>query len=196
MLSHASRRHYPRYPERVMPVQIGAKTHSFSEPTGLLSDCHRRIEMFLGSLQQVAVLMDRPLEDDARAAFDASLRYFREAAPKHTADEEESLFPRLRKVTHPEVDAAIKTLDPLEKEHQRADALHSEVDQLGRKCLSGTTLSSEDVRRFRESIAELASIYKEHIRIEDEVVFPLAGKLLAAADKAAIAEEMAQRRKL
>lgn len=196
MLSHASRRHYPRYPERVMPVQIGAKTHSFSEPTGLLSDCHRRIEMFLGSLQQVAVLMDRPLEDDARAAFDASLRYFREAAPKHTADEEESLFPRLRKVTHPEVDAAIKTLDPLEKEHQRADALHSEVDQLGRKCLSGTILSSEDVRRFRESIAELASIYKEHIRIEDEVVFPLAGKLLAAADKAAIAEEMAQRRKL
>lgn len=179
-----------------MPVQIGAKTHSFSEPTGLLSDCHRRIEMFLGSLQQVAVLMDRPLEDDARAAFDASLRYFREAAPKHTADEEESLFPRLRKVTHPEVDAAIKTLDPLEKEHQRADALHSEVDQLGRKRLSGTTLSSEDVRRFRESIAELASIYKEHIRIEDEVVFPLAGKLLAAADKAAIAEEMAQRRKL
>ena len=196
MLSHASRRHYPRYPERVMPVQIGAKTHSFSEPTGLLSDCHRRIEMFLGSLQQVAALMDRPLEDDARAAFDASLRYFREAAPKHTADEEESLFPRLRKVTHPEVDAAIKTLDPLEKEHQRADALHSEVDQLGRKCLSGTTLSSEDVRRFHESIAELASIYKEHIRIEDEVVFPLAGKVLAAADKAAIAKEMAQRRKL
>jgi hypothetical protein len=34
-----------------MPVQIGAKAHSFSDPTGLLSDCHRRIEMFLGSLQ-------------------------------------------------------------------------------------------------------------------------------------------------
>jgi hypothetical protein len=31
-----------------MPVQIGAKTHNFSDPTGLLSDCHRRIEMFLG----------------------------------------------------------------------------------------------------------------------------------------------------
>lgn len=34
-----------------MPVQIGAKAHSFSDPTGLLSDCHRRIEMFLESLQ-------------------------------------------------------------------------------------------------------------------------------------------------
>ena len=30
-----------------MPVQIGAQSHSFSDPTGLLSDCHRRIEMFL-----------------------------------------------------------------------------------------------------------------------------------------------------
>jgi hypothetical protein len=28
-----------------MPVQIGAKAHTFSDPTGLLSDCHRRIEM-------------------------------------------------------------------------------------------------------------------------------------------------------
>jgi hypothetical protein len=33
-----------------MPVQIGAQSHSFSDPTGLLSDCHRRIEMFLGTL--------------------------------------------------------------------------------------------------------------------------------------------------
>jgi len=178
-----------------MPVQIGAKTHSFSEPTGLLSDCHRRIEMFLGSLQQVAALLDRPLEGGGRTALDASLRYFREAAPKHTADEEESLFPRLRKVNHPEVEAAIKMLDPLEKEHQHANALHSIVEQLGRKLLSEGILSPDDMRRFRESVAELASIYKEHIRIEDEVVFPVAGRLLAANDKAAIAEEMARRRK-
>ena len=31
-----------------MPVQIGTETHNFSDPTGLLRDCHRRIEMFLG----------------------------------------------------------------------------------------------------------------------------------------------------
>ena len=30
-----------------MPVQIGAQAHNFSDPTGLLSDCHRRIDMFL-----------------------------------------------------------------------------------------------------------------------------------------------------
>ena len=75
-----------------MPVQIGGKTHSFREPTGLLSDCHRRIEMFLGSLVRVAQLVEKPLDADARTAMETSLHYFREAAPKHTADEEESLF--------------------------------------------------------------------------------------------------------
>ena len=28
-----------------MPVQIGSKANDFSDPTGLMSDCHRRIEM-------------------------------------------------------------------------------------------------------------------------------------------------------
>lgn len=79
-----------------MPVQIGATTHSYSEPTGLLSDCHRRIEMFLGSLERVAARVDQPFSSEFRSAPEAALRYFHEAAPKHMADEEESLFPRLR----------------------------------------------------------------------------------------------------
>lgn len=70
-----------------MPVQIGAKAHSFLDPTGLLSDCHRRIEMFLGSLQSVAEIIDRPLTAETRAALESVLRYFRESAPKHTADD-------------------------------------------------------------------------------------------------------------
>jgi hypothetical protein len=45
-----------------MPVQIGAKTHNFTDPTGLLSDCHRRIEMFMGTLEAVAAVIDRDLD--------------------------------------------------------------------------------------------------------------------------------------
>lgn len=178
-----------------MPVQIGMKTHSFAEPTGLLSDCHRRIEMFLGSLQHVAAMIDRPLSDDARAALDASLRYFREAAPKHTADEEESLFPRLRTMADARVKRAIETLDPLERDHRRADVLHAEVEALGRRCLEHGCLAPEDAHRFRHDVNELASIYKEHIRIEDELVFPVAAEILPQSDKASIAAEMAARRK-
>ena len=170
-----------------MPVQIGATAHSFSEPTGLLSDCHRRIEMFLTALERVSMIIDQPLASDTRASLENALRYFREAAPKHTADEEESLFPRLRRMEHAEVKAAIQTLESLEGEHRRADALHAEVDRLGCACLEHGRLSAEPARRFRAAIAELLSIYKEHIRIEDQVLFPVAGKILSAADKAAIA---------
>jgi iron-sulfur cluster repair protein YtfE (RIC family) len=178
-----------------MPVQIGAKTHSFAEPTGLLSDCHRRIEMFLGTLVRLAEMVERPLDGDARGALEGALKYFRDAAPKHTADEEESLFPRLRTMNNPEVEEAIHTLDPLEKEHRRADFLHAEVDQLGKQWLERGALPSADGRGFREYVEELASIYKEHIRIEDEIVFPVAGRTLSSADKAVIAAEMAARRK-
>jgi len=183
------------YPEFSMPVQIGGKSHSFSEPTGLLSDCHRRIEMFLGSLVRVAPLVGKHLEGDTRTAMETSLRYFREAAPKHTADEEESLFPRLRKMDNPEVESALGTLDPLQRDHRRADRLHAQVDRLGRKCLEEGSLSSEEAREFTNAVSELASIYKEHIRVEDELVFPVAGKVLSSIDKAAIAAEMAARRK-
>ena len=79
-----------------MPVQIGSKASDFSDPTGLMSDCHRRIEMFLTALRAVGDCDGRQLAEDERRALDAALRYFCEAAPKHNADEEESLFPRLR----------------------------------------------------------------------------------------------------
>jgi hemerythrin-like domain-containing protein len=178
-----------------MPVHIGAQTHSFSDPTGLLSDCHRRIEMFLASLERVAAVLDTPLQPDTRAALEAALRYFRKAAPKHTADEEDSLFPRLRRLAHPQVEAAIQQLEPLEHDHERANALHAEVDVLGRRCLQQGSLPSQDAKRFRDLVSQLASIYSQHIRIEDQVVFPIAGRVLSLIDKSAIAAEMADRRR-
>ncbi len=177
-----------------MPVQIGAKAHSFSDPTGLLSDCHRRIEMFLGSLQSVAELIDHPLTAETRAALESALRYFRESAPKHTADEEESLFPRLRQLQDPEIEKALAILDALEVDHRKANTLHAEVDALGIRCLDQQYLSSREAAQFRKAVGELASIYGEHIRIEDELVFPAAKHALSVTDRSAVAAEMASRR--
>jgi hypothetical protein len=118
-----------------LPVQIGAKAYSFSDPTGLLADCHRRIEMFLRSLEGIAIVIDRPLTGEARSALETASRYFREAAPKHTADEEDPLFPRLRQMMHPDVESAIERLERLEHDHLLAGSPHIEVEQLGQPCL-------------------------------------------------------------
>lgn len=162
-----------------MPVQIGAQAHNFSDPTGLLSDCHRRIEMFLRVLEGVASVIDRPLPEETRGALKSALRYFREAAPKHTADEEESLFPRLRQMHLPDVEAAIERLEPLEQDHFLAGSLHAEVEALGQRYLATGRLESTGIATFRKAIASLISIYKQHISIEDDLVFPLAARFLS-----------------
>jgi len=177
-----------------MAVQIGATTHSFSDPTALLSDCHRRIEMFFETLEKVADHIDEPLAHDAGRALESALRYFREAAPKHTADEEESVFPRLRQSCDPEVKAALAAFDVLEQEHRRAESLHTQIEILGKLCLEQGHLSNFEAIDFRKAVADLGSIYRKHIRMEDVVVFPIAARILSAADKAEIAGEMAARR--
>jgi hemerythrin-like domain-containing protein len=179
-----------------MPVQIGAKAHDFSDPTGLLSDCHRRIEMFLRSLERVAKVIDTPLTEEARTALETAQGYFHDAAPKHTQDEEESLFPRLRQIQTPEVGSALSALDALENDHRRADLLHAEVHQLGLKCLQEGNLVILDADRFRQAIAELAAMYCQHIKIEDSIVFPMAKRTLSGSQQSAIASEMASRRQL
>ncbi len=181
--------------EHNMPVQIGAKAHNFSDPTGLLSDCHRHIETFLGVLQTVAGVIDRPLADGAARALDSALRYFRHFAPKHNADEEESLFPRLRLINDPLIQTALTKIDALEKDHRWAASRHDEIERLGQRCLSEGKLSAEEAASFRQIIAELSTMYRLHIHVEDETVFPLAARLLTEADRKAVGKEMAERRK-
>lgn len=138
--------------------------------------------------------MDRPLTEETRVALESALRYFREAPPKHTADEEQSLFPRLRQMHSPDVEAAIERLVLLEHDHLLAGSLRAEVENLGQRYLEAGSLESRGVEAFRKATASCISIYKQHISIEDDLVFPLAARLLSSSDKAAIADEMARRR--
>ena len=116
-----------------MPVQIGApQDHSFASPLQLLSDCHRRIEHFLGVLSRVVAQAGANLMPDESQALETTLRYFKEAAPRHTEDEEVSLFPRLAAVDDPAVQAVLIRIEELRADHDRADAMHNTVEQIGR----------------------------------------------------------------
>jgi hemerythrin-like domain-containing protein len=177
-----------------MPVQIGAKTHHFDDPTGLLSDCHRRIEMFMRALEAVAMVIDSPPDEETKKALETALRYFHEAAPKHTADEEESLFPRLRELQSPEIESAFSKLEELEGEHRWAEPLHAQLESLGLEYLSRGQLSPIQAEAFRTAVMQLSQMYKRHIAVEDGTLFPVAAKVLADNQKQAIAAEMAKRR--
>ncbi len=176
-----------------MAIHIGAKPDSgFGDPIGMLKDCHRRIERFLGIL---CIVVDRAqgrsLSAEERDAVQAALQYFRTGGQRHTADEEESLFPRLRKS-----DATSFTeIDRLEGDHRVANDLHSSVDRLYTAWIESGSLGPEDERLLHSKTVRLNQLYSAHIDVEETIVFARASQVLDSHAIAAIGTEFRFRRK-
>lgn len=180
-----------------MAIQIGGRPDSgFDDPIGMLTDCHRRIERFLDVLCRVSERAEgRALDGEERDAVEAALRYFQESGPRHNCDEEESLFPRLRRIQVSEVPAEIAPqIDRLEGEHHQSEALHKEAAELFTHWLAEGDLHAADRNRLRAVLARLQHIYSAHIRLEEDVVFPCAARLLDRQSVAAIGAEFQARR--
>lgn len=179
-----------------MPIQIGQpRQANFDNPLGMLSDCHRRIESFLGALLKLSRLAKgQRLDDSTRESLQNALEYFRHSGPRHTADEEESLFPRMRECE--DAAGALRAIEALQSDHLIADRAHAEVDELGTRWLNEGELSAADAVRFSELLESLAKLYAHHIEVEDREVFPIAARILKTGQVTAIGEEMARRRGL
>jgi len=176
-----------------MGILIGAKPDSgFDDPIGMLVDCHRRIEHFLHILCMVAGRAHRRgLTDEEKEAVEAALHYFHVGGQRHNADEEESLFPRLRAAR---AVSELGDLSGLESDHQRASQLHAEVEDLYRRWVAMGRLQPEDEQRILAATDQLKRLYQEHIRIEEQVVFPRAAEALDGQAIAAMGQEFRARR--
>src|SRR5262245_2640048 len=179
-----------------MPIALGDPVEAdYSDPLGLLSACHLRIQRFLRLLIDVTrQLHGQALSEDQRSAMQTARRYFREAAPNHTLDEDESLFPRLRACANPAARAAIAELDTLHRDHVMASASHSEVDLLVGRWQEAGCLSGDEAHRLAGLLNKLDALYQKHIALEEDHIFPLAGKILSASQLAEVGCEMANRR--
>lgn len=176
-----------------MAIQIGAKPDSgFDDPIGMLKDCHRRIESFLGILGVVVSrAQGRSLTDEERGAVQASLQYFRTGGRRHTLDEEESLFPRLRKSA---VDS-FRDIDRLENDHHEANKLHESVERLYSTWVDSGSLRSNDTMQLLTETERLKQLYSDHIQVEESIVFARAIQVLDSHAISAIGTEFRFRRK-
>ena len=176
-----------------MGVQIGAKPDSgFDDPIGMLKDCHRRVEHFLQILCVVAERAPgRALTTEEVSAVEAALHYFQVGGRRHTADEEESLFPRLRADAQ---SAGLENFTELEAEHQEANDLHAAVESLYNSWIVNRRLAAEDEQRLLAATKQLNLLYEDHIEVEEKIVFPRAAKMLDGATIAAIGAEFRARR--
>ena len=176
-----------------MAIQIGAKPDSgFDDPIGMLKDCHRRIESFLGIL---CVVVDRAqgrsLSSEECAALKAALKYFRTGGQRHTLDEEESLFPRLRKSAAD----SFEEIDRLENDHHEAIKLHESVERLYSTWIESGGLGSEETLQLLSETRCLKQLYSDHIHLEETIVFARAVQVLDSHAIAAIGTEFRFRRK-
>ena len=179
-----------------MPVSIGATQESnFANPIGLLADCHRRIERFLEVLISVAAeAKEGSLGGENRHALQTALSYFHDAAPMHTADEEEDLFPRLRRVERPDIEGIIMGVSRLESEHSIATAWHQQVHEIGERWLRQNYLLPHEAVELKKVLTSLTEMYRGHIALEENQIFPMAQETLSASEKEAIGRRMAARR--
>lgn len=176
-----------------MAVQIGARPDAgFDDPLGMLKDCHRRIENFLRVLCHVAEKKQQePLDAEDSSAVRSALEYFRTGGQRHTLDEEESLFPRMHAAR---AEDSLNALTRLEEEHDEANRLHAEIDGLFLPWIESGQISEARSESLRAAVERLRSLYNEHIRVEEEVVFPSAAERLTPEALAAMGAEFRARR--
>lgn len=173
-------------------IQIGAPSATLDAPVDHLLACHRRIEQRLDTLTAAA----DHLQNDRQRALDAilkSLHFLDSNGAMHTADEEESLFPRLRpKLTVDEVGF----LDSLEHQHVQAEAIYAELQLLVGRISEQRPVTADLAAEYRECATRLRTLYREHIESEDTILTPIARRTLSPGELAEVSAEMRRRRAL
>ncbi len=160
---------------------------SFDDPLGMLCACHRRIERQLATLDRLQRhLPEHGCDTDARAAARGILRYFDTAAPNHHADEEASVFPRLRAALPGRADELI---DELGRDHHALAAQWRRLRPLLAGIVAGTRASLSP-----KQVDDVRTAYAAHIAREEEELIPLAARALDAATLSEVGKEMAARR--
>ncbi|MDB5803901.1 MAG: hypothetical protein JWN73_1223 [Betaproteobacteria bacterium] len=168
-----------------------APSASFEAPLEMLAACHGRIEQQCATLRRLALhLAAYGADSQARSAAANVLRYFDTAALQHHADEEENLFPALiESMAGSDAVCIHEMTERLSREHRRLEGawrrLRAPLARIADGA--GAALSVEEVEAF-------ATLYAEHLALEDDELLPMAARLLGDAEIESIGRAMRERR--
>ena len=169
---------------------FGDPAVGFDTPFDMLEACHERVLRSLALLQKLQdYLHDHPCDDSARQAARDVLRYFDMAAPLHHEDEELHVFPPLLERGGADTVAAVRQL---QQDHEAMSANWQAARALLQALAEG---AQESFSAADEAVlARFAGVYAEHIRLEEDLVYPAARVLLAPEAVQAMGAEMRRRR--
>jgi iron-sulfur cluster repair protein YtfE (RIC family) len=169
-------------------VRIGTK----KEPGDLvdaLIECHGRIKTFAALARRLGEGAGLGAEEVREAAARVR-RYFSDALPRHVADEDLSILPRLRGRDRA-VDQALDRMHREHREHERP--LASLLDCCARLEADPAALASLGPD-LAETAEALERAFLSHLDSEERVVFPALRALCTPAERDAIFAELRDRR--
>ena len=102
-----------------------------------------------------------------------------------------SLFPRLRQKLSA---SEIEFVDSLEAQHVQAEEIYSRLKQLASQLSAQDDVDSGRVAEYVECAEALRTLYRAHIRTEDEILTALAKRSLSERELVDISHEMRERR--
>lgn len=161
-------------------------------PLEMLAACHEKIRQQCATLQRLVPHIEtRGVDADARLAAAHVLRYFETAGKLHHQDEEDDLFPALiESMAASDARCLVALTQTLLAGHRTQDALWLPLRDTLTRIARGeqaTTLSAADVLPWLTQHAQ-------HLQHEDEVLLPMAKRLLSDAALEQIGRAMCARR--
>jgi hemerythrin-like domain-containing protein len=181
-------------PKPIMPIPFQA---DFTKPLEVLFQCHSKIAANLEALRRAGEALRTSDEcdfDEVFATVDTVLTHFATAGIKHTQDEEESLFPRMRQYSDSVVSDVFEVIGQLEQQHKRAASIEESLNKMIINLATDETPDKNKLELFCDLSESLYDLYRPHIQMENEYVFPSAGKILTRDELLAVGKEMYQRR--
>ena len=172
----------------MIQIQMEKSPPVADSPLEHLTACHRRIEQRLDIFERAGAALEQTPEA-ALVAITNSIRFMDLSGALHTADEEESVFPRMRASLS---QSEIEYLDQLESEHLEADKLYHRLKDAAAALHCAVT--AESVAAYRAVASQLGALYRRHIASEDASLAELGKRTLTSADLESIQFEMRARR--
>jgi hemerythrin-like domain-containing protein len=175
-----------------MLTKIESRKAGEEDAISLLLGCHDRIRHFTEVARKLSDHPGASAADRADAATSV-LRYYTVALPLHEADENESIYPRL-KVALPE-GALADANQQMVEQHARIDVLIAELVPMWQAVKSRPEDQAQINAALEDRIARLQSLWNVHLSLEEEQVVPAMRQYLTAEDLNLIKQEMRERRK-
>lgn len=157
----------------------------------VLDACHRQT---LHTLDKLADLVQRltngAADASARTLAAEVFHFFSTTARQHHEDEERHVFPKLATSDDPQIVHAVLRLSQdhnwLEEDWME---LSAQIDAVA--C----GLSWYDLDTLREGVEVFAALSRDHIGLEESLIYPQARARLAAGERREMGREMAKRRR-